>query len=142
MGDLHGQIEADAVIGDFGDLLETVDLLAGVPIAFAFGSLNGNPTAAMFIAEDVVPFLFPLDFLWIIWQRYLSPIEAECGCSSDMGAESPWMVDPSSGITVLVEDASSVGENVLQLDFSDRHEPIVLDQRVLVEVLLRLNSMD
>ena len=59
-----------------------------------------------------------------------------------MGAESPWMVEPSSGITVLVEDTSSVGENVLQLDFSDRHEPIVLDQRVLVEVLLRLNSMD
>lgn len=142
IGGFHRQLKADPVVGDSGDLVETVDLLAGVPIAFAFGTLNGNPTAAMFTAEDVVPFLFSLDFLWIIWQRYLSPIEAECGCPRDMGTESPWMVDPSSGVSVLVEYELNGSENFLQLDLSDRHEPIVLDQRVLVEVLLRLSSMD
>lgn len=122
-----------------GEFRQTLNPLTGEAITARLGAFHGQRAVAMLIGDDDTVICLTLEYIESVLDHCLAQSQLRLTASPDISQKSVTTIEPTSGAVIEAALITIEGEELVEIFFSDRVEPVVLEPGFLVELMLELH---
>lgn len=122
------------------EFMQTLDALTGEEITCRVGAFKGKPAAAMIVGEEERVICLDLAYIEAVLDHCLRQSQFKPATSPGVLENYVKTMELTSGALIEAGLIAIEGEELVEVFFSNRDEPVVLEPGFLVELMLELHK--
>lgn len=123
-----------------GEFMQTLDALTGEQITCRLGAFDGKSAAAMIVGDEESVICLDLDYIEAVLDHCLRQSQFRPATSPGVPENYVKTIELASGALTEAGLIAIEGEELVEIFFSNRDEPVVLEPGFLVELMLELHK--